>query len=120
MKEKFNFRLIVLVSILMGLYFFLTHFDIPVQGASKEAVSIAYVDSVKQLDIFDFYSFDQIYYHYRVNDLIFNDSVTESRHTGSVNKGDSMLVIISKLNPEQHAVKSIYGRSQDPVLLMSR
>lgn len=120
MKGKFNFRLIVLLSIIMGIYFFLTNVDLPVQNKTSSDYSIAYVDSVRQLDLFDFYSFDQVYYHYRVNDLIISDSVTESRHTGTVNKGDSLLVIISKFNPEQHTVKSIYGRSQEPTQLMSR
>ena len=120
MKGIFNFRIILLLIILIGFYLILCDFGMPVKNLGKNDVSVAYVDSVKKLDLFDYYSYDQIYYHFRYNDRVYLDSVTESRYAGTVNQGDSLLVVISKVNPKQHSVKSIYGRSQDPIQVMSR
>lgn len=120
MKGIFSFRLVALLLVLLTVYFFICDFKLPTRDTNFNAESIAYVDSVKQLDLFDFYSYDQIYYHYSFEDMRFCDSVTESRYTGTVNRGDSLLVVISRVDPARHSVKSIYGRSQEPLQVMSR
>lgn len=120
MKGIFSFRLVAVLIVITGIYLFLCDFGLPVTNLGKHTESVAYVDSVRQLDLFDYYSYDQIYYHYKYDDQFFNDSVTESRYTGTVNSGDSLIVVISKTNPYSHVVKSIYGRSQDQIQVMSR
>lgn len=116
----FNFRLFAFLIVLMAVYLFLCDFQIPVKNIGKKAESVAYVDSVKQLDLFDFYSYDQVYYHYFFNEQPFSDSITSNRYTGVVNEGDSLIVMVSKMNPVNNTVKSIYGRSQEPLQVMSR
>lgn len=120
MKGIFDFRLFAFLILLMGIYLFLCDFQVPVKNIGKKTESIAYVDSVKQLHLFDLYSYDQIYYHYKFDNQRFIDSLTSNRYTGAVNKGDSLLVVVSKMNPGNNTVKSIYGRSQDPMQVMSR
>lgn len=120
MKGLFNFRLFAFLIVLMTVYFFICDFQIPVKNMKNKAESIAYVDSVKQLDFFDFYEYDQIYYHYFYNDQSFSDSITSNRDTGVVNEGDSLLVMVSKVHPMNNTVKSIYGQSQEPLQVMGR
>ena len=120
MKGIFNFRLFAFLILLMGIYLFLCDFHIPVKNIGKKTESVAYVDSVKQLHLFDLYSYGHIYYHCKLDRERFIDSLTSNRYSGSVNKGDSLLVVISKMNPVLNTVKSVYGRSQDPMQVMSR
>jgi len=120
MKGIFNFKIVLLLMALIVLYLFLCDFQIPLKNIGKKSESTAYVDSVKHLEIFEVYSYDQIYYHYLFDNQFFHDSITSNRIEGTVNTGDSLIVMVSKMNPGNNTVKSFYGRRQDPIQYMGR
>ena len=113
MKGIFNIRIVMLVAILALVYLFVCDFQIPIKNIGKKAESTAYVDSVKSLQLFDLYSYNQIYYHYVYDDNKFIDSITSNRILGNVNRGDSLVILVSKMNPVQHTVKSLHNRNRD-------
>jgi hypothetical protein len=118
MKGIFNIRLFMLLGLLFAVYLFACDFDLPLRNIGKKAESIAYVDSVKNLQLFDLYTYNQIYYHYVFDNEKFVDSITSNRVKGNVNSGDSLVILISRMNPGQHTVKSVQGIKQDQVQYM--
>ena len=118
MKGIFNYRIVFFLAILFGLYLFVCDFKIPIENLGKKMESTAYVDSVKQLEIFEVYNYDLIYYHYLVEEQFYSDSTTANRYDGTLNTGDSLIVVVSKMNPENNTVKSFYTRKQSVVQYM--
>lgn len=118
MKGIFNFQIVVLLLLLMVVYLFACEFNLPIKNIGKRTESTAYVDSVKSLQLFDLYTYDQIYYHYVFDDQKFVDSITSNRVNGNVNRGDSLVIMISRMNPVQHKVLSLHGRNQYQVQYM--
>ncbi len=118
MKGIFNIRLIMLLAFLFAVYLFACDFKLPLRNIGKKAETIAHVDSVRSLQLFDLYSYNQIYYHYIFDAQKFTDSITSNRLRGNVNTGDSLVILISRMNPGQHTVKSVQGIKQDQVQYM--
>lgn len=119
MKGIFSFRLIVVLVVLAFVYLLLCDFHLPIKKLINKTETTAYVDSVKQIRLFDFYSYDQIHYHYIIDNEHFLDSLTSTRYSGSVNAGDSLKILVSKANPAEHTIHSIYGQKQEGVQVMS-
>jgi hypothetical protein len=119
MKAFFSLRLIVVLVIVAGIYLLLCDFHLPVRKLLDKTETTAYVDSVKRIRLFDFYSYDQIHYHYIIDNEHFLDSLTSTRYSGSVNPGDSLKILVSKANPAEHTIHSVYGKKQEGVQVMS-
>ena len=118
MKGIFNIWIYLLLAFLFTVYLFACDFDLPLRNIGKKTESTAYVDSVRNLQLFDLYTYNQIYYHYVFDKQKFTDSITSNRVRGNVNSGDSLVILISRMNPGQHTVKSVQGIKQEPVQYM--
>lgn len=113
MKGILNFRIVILLLVLGVIYFFLCDFKTPLKNIGKDVEFVARVDSVKTFQLFEMYTYEQVYYHYFVEREPFNDSITSNRLNGTVNRGDSLIIIVSNVNPVRHHVKSLHGRKQE-------
>jgi hypothetical protein len=120
MKGIFNFRIFMLLAFLMIVYLFVCDFNLPLHNIGKKAESTAHVDSVRNLQLFELYSYNQIYYHYYFDHQRFTDSITSNQVRGNVNRGDSLVILISRMNPVQHTVKSVHGMKMERVQYMGR
>lgn len=120
MRGIFNFRIIILLSLLGVFYFFLCDFHIPIKNIGDKSEIIAHVDSIKNFKLFEMYDYDLVYYHYCINQLVYQDSITSNRLNGTVNKGDSLIVVVSGINPVRHTVKAPQDRKQAAYQLMGR
>ena len=109
-----------MLAVLVLFYLVACDFHIPLKNFGKKTESSAYVDSVRRLQLFDLYSYNQIYYHYVFDDCKYSDSITSNRIRGNINQGDSLVIVISKMNPSQHSVRSLHGISQEYVQYMGR
>jgi hypothetical protein len=118
MKGIFNIRIVLVLAFLIVVYLFVCDFDVPVINFGKKAESTAYVDSVKNMQYFEQYSYNQIYYHYVFENQRYIDSITSNRINGNVNRGDSLVILVSKMNPINHTVKSLHGTNKDYVQIM--
>jgi hypothetical protein len=119
MKGILSFRLFLVLVIVSGIYILLCDFHLPIKKLIDKTETTAYVDSVKHIRLFDFYSYDQIHYHYVVDKRHYRDSLTSTRYSGSVNPGDSLKILVSKTDPGNHTIHSVYGLKQEGVQVMS-